>query len=191
MAMARLIIGVAGEIGAGKDTVTAYITEKHGAKYYRYSIILKDILRRLHLPYDRVSLANLAEALRAYFGENILSRTLIADAEADLDAEIVVFDGIRKIGELEFLKTLPNFRFLFVHADMPVRYQRLRKRGEKTDDLSKTMEQFMKDHEHAADNVIPRLREHAHRIIDNNGTLEDMYRQIDTAIKVFRSGETV
>lgn len=180
--MAQIILGVAGEIGAGKDTVTSYITETHGAKYYRYSSILKDILKRLHLPYDRVSLANLAEALRAYFGENILSRTLVADAENDADAEIIVFDGIRKVAELEFLKTSPSFRFIFVDAEMQKRYERLVKRGEKSDDTGKTMEQFMKDHEHAADNVIPKLREYADVVIDNNGTLDDLYKQIDDAI---------
>ncbi len=180
--MAKIILGVAGEIGAGKDTVTSYITETHGAKYYRYSGILKDILKRLHLPYDRISLANLAEALRAYFGENVLSRTLVADAEGDADAEIIVFDGIRKVAELEFLKTFPHFKFIFVDAEMKVRYDRLVKRGEKSDDVGKTMGQFMKDHEHAADNVILKLREYADVVIDNNGTLEDLYAQIDKAL---------
>jgi|SRR6185369_2156632 len=184
--MAKIILGVAGEIGAGKDTVTSYITEKYGAKYYRYSIILKDILKRLHLPYDRMSLANLAEALRAYFGENILSRTLVTDADNDLDAEIVVFDGIRKIGELEFLKTYPHFKFLFVDADIKIRYERLSKRGEKSDDLSKTMEEFMKDHEHAADNVIPKLKEHSDFVIDNNGTLEELKKQIDDVMETLK-----
>lgn len=183
----KIIVGVAGEIGAGKDTVTGYITERYGAKYYRYSMILKDILKRLHLPYDRIRLADLAEALRAYFGENILSQTLVKDAENDLDADIIVFDGIRKVGELEYLKTLPHFRFLFVDADMQVRYERLRKRGEKSDDLTKTMEEFMKDHEHAADNVIPKLKSHAHAVIDNNGTLEELHAQVDRAIEKFRN----
>lgn len=181
--MATIIIGVAGEIGAGKDTVTSYITEKYGAKYYRYSMILKDILTRLHLPYNRISLANLAEALRAYFGENVLSQTLVADAEADLDSDIVVFDGIRKIGELEYLKTLPHFKFFFVDAEMQVRYDRLVRRGEKYDDATKTMEEFMRDHEHAADSVIPKLKRQADIIIDNNGTLEELSVGIDRAME--------
>ena len=111
-----------------------------------------------------------------------MSRALVADAEKDLDADVIIFDGIRKVAELEFLKTLSHFRFIYIDAVMKTRYDRLIKRGEKVDDIGKTMEQFMKDHEHAADNVIPKLREYADVVLDNNGTLEDLYSQINKAM---------
>ena len=48
----KIVIGIAGNIGAGKGIVTEYLKDRYEAKRMRYSKILADILERLHLDYD-------------------------------------------------------------------------------------------------------------------------------------------
>jgi len=154
--MNTIIIGISGEPGAGKDTVKEYLVERYGAESLGFSLVLKDILNRLSLELCRANYAALAEALRSSFGENILATVLAGDV-AKMSAAVVVIDGIRKFGELDELRKLPNFHFIFVETDLKVRYERIKNRGTKTDDTSKTFEEFVRDHEHAADREVRTL----------------------------------
>ncbi len=181
----KIIIGIAGEIGAGKGTVTDYIVRTYHAQNVRYSAILQDILRRLDLPYVRENLALLAEALRTTFGADVLSRALLGDI-ARADAHVVVVDGIRKKAELDALRAHEGFMFLFVDADMRVRYERIHARHEKADDATKTYEQFVADHARPADREIAQLKPLADHVIDNNGSTADTQRQIDGIMKALR-----
>lgn len=182
--MEKIIFGLAGEPGAGKDTVKEYLADRYGAQSLGFSLVLKDILNRLSLELCRVNYATLAEALRTSFGENILA-TVLADDAARMSAQIVVIDGIRKLGELDELRKLSNFRFIFVETDLRVRYERIKNRGTKTDDQAKTFEEFVRDHEHAADREVRNLKEKADLIIENNGTLQDLCRRVDEVMQRF------
>ncbi len=174
----KVIIGIAGEMGSGKGTVTGYLVEKYGAQHLRYSHILEDILARLSLEYTRQNLAILGEGLRATFGGNILSQALRADITAS-EAPVVVFEGIRKKEELDAMRDLDGFVFLYVDAPIETRYRRLVMRNEKVDDNTKTFDDFQKDHLRPADRDVPRLEEEADYIIDNSVGYEEMYRQVD------------
>lgn len=174
----KIIIGIAGELAAGKSIVTNYLVERYGAKHVRYSAVLEDLMSRLYLPFERKNYANMAEAVRTYFTEDILSRTLAKDVEKST-GNIIIADGIRKAAELRFLRTLPDFYFFFVDADIHKRFERLKWRTEKTDDQVKTFEEFVKDHEHAADNTIHELKKEADFVISNDGTPEALQKEID------------
>lgn len=180
--MNKLIFGISGEIGAGKDTVKEYLVKQCGAKSLGFSMILKDILGRLYLPAERAKYADLAEALRNTFGENILA-TVIAEDARNSSLPMVVIDGIRKSGELDELRKLPNFYFLFVDTDLRVRYDRIRARGMKVDDATKTFEEFVRDHEHAADREVRELKSKADITLENNGTLEDLHGHIEEILQ--------
>ncbi len=175
----KKVIGIAGNIGSGKGTVTKYLVEKYGAETVAYTNILKDILDRLHLANERKNLAGLAEGLRNTFGGDILSRVLEQDIQKR-EANLIVFDGIRKKAELDYFKNkIDNFIFVFVDVPIEVAYERLVKRGEKTDDNSKTFAEFKKDHQRPADKDVPKLKQYADFVIDNSRELAETYGQID------------
>ncbi len=180
--MERMVFGLSGEPGAGKDTVKDYLAERYGAETFGFSLILKDILHRLSLPLERANYASLAEALRTTFGENILATVLSADASRS-PKSLAVIDGIRKPGEVEELRKLENFRFIFIETDLLIRYERVKMRGTKADDRNKTFDDFVRDHERAADREVRNLKDEADWVIENNGTLEELRARVDDIMK--------
>ena len=58
--MAKLILGVAGEMGSGKEAVSKHLVNTYSANSHNFSQILKDILERLHLDVTRENFAPLS-----------------------------------------------------------------------------------------------------------------------------------
>lgn len=178
----QIIIGLAGEIASGKDTIARYYEKKYGASMYRFSDVLRDVLKRLHLPENRKNLAQASLMLRQGFGEDVFSHAVAEEVANDRSALIVV-DGVRRETDVKGTQNLPGFRFLFVTADPKRRFDRLTQRNQNADDSTKTFEEFLSDSELETEQQISRLRAKADFVIDNNGTLEDLYRQADLFIE--------
>lgn len=178
----KIIVGITGEMASGKDTVTKYLVEKYGAKQYRFSDPLRDILDRLHLPQVRKNLAGISHAVRQEFGEDILAHVIENDAKKDKHS-VVVIDGIRRLSDIDLVKKMPEFMLVYVEADMARRYERLTARRQNADDPTKTFEEFKQDHLLETEISVPPLRVDARRIINNDGTLKQLYAQVDRMMK--------
>jgi dephospho-CoA kinase len=184
----KIILGLAGTIASGKETVKKYLTEKYSAKDCRFSGPLRDVLNRIAVPVSRENMQKISTILRGSFGENLLSRVIANDA-SKLDADIVIVDGVRRPTDIEHLIKLPNFFLVKIDADPRLRYERMVKRNENEGDDKKTYEQFLKDHEAEADSLVPQTMESAKYSIDNNGNFEDLYKQIDKIIEELPKNE--
>ena len=180
--MSKIILGLVGSLASGKETTKKYLIEKYQAKDCRFSSILRDILSRVDLPNSRENMQKLSTVLRANFGENLLAKAIAMDA-GKLDASVVVIDGVRRFTDIEHLKDLPNFILVKIDADPKIRYKRLKTRNENAGDDKKTFEEFLKDHEAEADKQIPEVMKTAKYFIDNSGSFENLYKQIDEIIK--------
>lgn len=179
--MQKLILGFSGEMASGKGTAAKYLEEKYGAKPYRFSAMLFDIANRLHLPLDRDSLQRISMSLRHEFGEDLLAKVMFEDAKHETNP-LVVIDGVRRLEDVRYLRELPEFRLCFIAAPMKLRYERMVKRGEKADDTTKTFAEFEDDHERESEREIVKLEPLAAEIIDNAGTLPELYAQIDAIV---------
>lgn len=177
----QLIIGLAGPIASGKTTCVDYIKTQYSASSYRFSHLLRDILERAHLPQDRDHLVRISEIMRAEFGEDLLAKAMAKDVQKD-DSPIVVVDGVRRLADIEYLKQLPGFVLVEVTAEAETRYQRLTQRTEKSDDASKTFEQFLADEERSTEQSILEVLQHADYTIDNNGPLDALSTQLNALI---------
>jgi dephospho-CoA kinase len=174
----KLVIGIAGEIASGKDTVTRYYVKKHGASMYRFSDVIRDILKRLHLEENRKNLADASLMLRKTFGEDVFSRAVAEETMADANT-LVIIDGVRRVTDISGVQNLPGFRLLYIAADPKKRYERMSTRNQNADDGTKTFEEFLCDNELESELQIRELKTKADWVIDNNGTLDELYMNAD------------
>ncbi|MFA6194733.1 MAG: AAA family ATPase [Patescibacteria group bacterium] len=179
--MSKIILGFSGLMVSGKDTCKTYVMEKYGASGHRYSTMLRDILNRLYLPITRENMQDLSLDLRTRFGSDTLARVIAEDVKND-NNEIIIVEGIRRLPDIVSLKDLPNFYLISLNVDLPVRYQRLTNRRENADDATKTFEEFVTDNGREAEQDIPTVMAKAKYQLNNNGTKEELYAQIDKII---------
>ncbi|NQT49079.1 AAA family ATPase [Candidatus Kuenenbacteria bacterium] len=179
--MNKLILGFVGEIASGKGEACDYIIKKHNTGYFRFSSIIRDVLKRLHLDESRETMQKISLVLRENFGQDLFAKVIAKDAEND-SHNIVCIDGIRRIPDIKYLQELPNFHLINIDADEKFRFERIIKRTENPDDKNKTFEEFQKDQQGETELTIREVAQQATIKIDNNGTIEDLKKQIDDLI---------
>ncbi|NTW15438.1 MAG: AAA family ATPase [Candidatus Moranbacteria bacterium] len=183
--MGKIIVGIAGEIASGKDTVAHYLANQYGARTFMFSDPLRDVLNRIHVAQTRENLTKVSGALRSAFGENLLSHAIAEDAVRDPNP-LVVIDGVRRQSDIEAVKGFPEFSLIYVEASMETRYGRIVKRRQNADDDTKTFEDFKRDHSLETEVGIPALKGQARYVIGNEGSLEELYAAVDAAIAEMR-----
>jgi len=177
----KIILGLAGEIASGKGVMAKYLTDKYGASSHRFSAVLRSILDRLHMEHSRENMQKLSTALRQSFGEDTLAKVISEDVKKD-KSEIIAIDGVRRLDDIKYLRQLPEFKLVFIEADIRKRYKRIIRRRENPDDKNKTFEEFKKDHQRETEAQIKNLKNYADILIDNNGSLEELHKQVDRII---------
>jgi len=180
--MAKIIIGLTGEMASGKSTVAKYLQEKYGAVGYRFSNILRDALTRIHKDNSRENLQIMSTMLRKTYGEDVLAKAMAGDAQKDKN-DIVVVDGVRRLGDIEHLKKLSGFKLVYMEADIKKCHERISVRNENIDDKGKTFEEFKKDRGREAEQQITELKEFADIVVDNNDDIENLYEEVDKIVK--------
>jgi len=178
----KIILGLTGEIASGKGTVAKYIIKKYQGSSHRFSTILRDVAKRMHLEESRENLQKISTIFRQNFHDDILSEVIANDVTNDVH-KVISIDGVRRLADTAYLTKLSDFKLIYIEADIKKRYERITKRGENSDDAQKTFEEFEKDHESEAELQIKELKNHADFIVDNNGSFENLYKQIDKIVE--------
>jgi dCMP deaminase len=94
-----------------------------------------------------------------------------------------VIDSIRNPHEVEVLRRRPDFTLLALEADETLRFERSRSRSR--EGAAQTLQQFVKEEARELDSTNPAnqqlvaTRRQADLIVTNNGTLEELHRQLD------------
>ncbi|MFA5022109.1 MAG: AAA family ATPase [Patescibacteria group bacterium] len=179
--MNKIILGFVGPIASGKGTACKYLAEKHGAKIFRFSSMLRDVLDRFYIEQSRENMQTVSSVLRQTFGDDLMAKTIANDV-SKTETEIVAVDGVRREPDIKYLKQIPGFYLVNIDADQKIRWQRITSRGENSDDTKKTLEQFQQDEQREAEQQIKAVAKSANFIIDNNGTTQELYKQIETIL---------
>jgi len=174
----KIILGLAGEIASGKGTIADYIRNNYGGLSYRMSDILRDALKRVHLPESRSNMQKMSKALRQYFGEDILSNTVFNDIKKHKD-KIIILDGIRRYSDIKSLEEENNFKLIYVEADLKNRFIRIINRNDNPDDKGKMFKNFKNDHAKETETSIMGLKKRADFIINNNKDFNNLYASVD------------
>lgn len=180
-----MIIAVTGYIASGKDTLAKKLIQQ-GYKHLSLSDILRE---QLQPPITREALAQLGNDMREQHGDSVLAQ----EAIKRIDDTDWVISSIGRVAEAKYLKEHAQATIIFVTANQDVRYQRLTQRNDTEDILS--YEDFLIQEQREATGAnknfreFDNLKEYADIIIENNGTLEEFHKRIDTVLKELISSQ--
>ena len=178
-----MIYGITGYVGSGKDTVVDFLLQQ-GFEHASLSDEIRLELKKNNIPETREALISCGNNLRHQFGADILAKRALSKIK---NHNQVVLSSIRNIEEINFLKSQPEFKFIFVEAPQYTRFARIIKRNRIGD--TKTFAEFVakeKQEESADKNAqqMHRVKDYADIIINNNSTLENLYKQIKEKILI-------
>lgn len=180
--MPNHIIGLVGQSGCGKGTVADILIHQYGAAYSRFSAVLGDILTRLHIDRSRDNFIALSNALRTTFGEDVLSYAIEKDAVLS-SSPLVVIDGIRRPEDIVALEPLPFFKLVSIEVSGELRYERMKKRGEKSGEQHMTWQNFVAQDNAPTEVTIPLVMERAWKKLDNSKTAVELEEQVKAMMK--------
>lgn len=181
----KIIIGFVGPLASGKGTVAKYLQEKYGSRAYRFSTMLRDMLDRIYVEKTRENLQDISKFLRERFGQDVMSKVIAKDVQND-SGEIVVVDGIRRPTDITYLHELPGFHLVYITAESESRWKRLVARKENPGDEQKTYQEFLKDQQAEAEQLIQELGEKAEFKIVNDGTKEDLTSEVENILTLIK-----
>lgn len=176
----KKVIGLIGEKGSGKGTVSDYLMEKYGAVHYGTSKILRRTLEDLHVSVTRDNLIKLALVLKEGYGPSVIIDSLIKDMEKN-GSDIIIADGIRMHGDVEpFRKRFgKDFFLVYVTADLKLRYERTKARKQNEGEDEATFEEFLEEEGRLTEVSIHEIGRKADFKLNNNGTPDDLKKQTD------------
>lgn len=179
-----IVIGITGTTGAGKGTVVDYLVKHHHFLHLSVRQFLGRKLTRQGKEINRQSLIDTANQLRCLHGADYIALSLYQQAQKT--ASNCVIESLRTPAEAQTLKSIGNFCLLSVDANPSLRYQRILTRGSNTDHVS--FDQFMATQFQEMSSADPTKQNLAGCIaladyhLTNNGTVEDLYRQVKIII---------
>jgi dCMP deaminase len=178
-----LIIGVAGENGAGKTEVVNFLTERSFL-----GVSLSDVLRRRlreqGIEETREAMIALGREQRSRFGLDVLARETLLSMRPDRN---YVVDSIRHSAEVSaFRSSGKSFALLWIEAPLDARLERIRRRARPGDpDTREKLAEFDRREAGGDDEASQQLlavRALADQVITNNSTLEALLDQVKSAL---------
>ncbi|MDR2084719.1 MAG: AAA family ATPase [Bacteroidales bacterium] len=180
-----IIIGITGTIGAGKGTIVDYLVSHYNFKHYSVRGFIIEEIERRNLPVNRDSMVTVANDLRTNNSPSYLIDKLYEKAVAN--GQNCIIESIRTPGEVLSLKRKNNFVLLAVDADPKTRYHRIIERASETDNVS--FETFVENEKREFNTTDPNKQnlkkciEMADYHIKNNGSIEDLHKEIEKIIE--------
>lgn len=190
-----MIIGLIGRMGSGKGTVQDYLTTKHKFYQINFADKLKHIADELSVPKNRENLQKLGEGLRNVLWDSIwidqVDRVINHDWEPrdPSDTEGIsayptkdtswVIGDVRHENECAWVLAKGGLLWC-IEANPGLRYERGVKRGLEKDKLS--WPEFLDKSKHPTEANVDILKSRSTAIIINEGTLEELYTQIEGLI---------
>lgn len=177
------IIGITGPIGAGKGVVAEHFIKK-GFTHHSVRKFLEEEAKKRKLIPNRDVLVEIANELRKKHNPAYIVEQLYEQAKKNNKA---IIESIRSPAEIELLRKKGPFILIAVTADKNIRYERIIKRNQATDNIS--FQEFEAHELREMENTDPYKQnineciKRADYVIENNGSLEELFEKLDVIIK--------
>lgn len=172
----KIILGLLGETGSGKDTVANYLAEKYGAKLMRFADPIKEALGIFFEKSSKQDQQWLSIEFSKRFGRDVLGKALRKKVE-NTDG-LVVINGVRMPTDFDFVKSFDNSYLLYVTAGQKLRWERVASRHEKSDD-NVSWEKFQEIERAETEVHIPEIGNRADFTIRNEKDLNFLLSSLD------------
>ncbi|MDE6284350.1 MAG: PHP domain-containing protein [Bacilli bacterium] len=178
-----IIIGIAGEMAAGKTTLSEYLRFKYGFKYFRYSKVIQQLYA---CSGDRATLQKIgADIAKNPNTQQQLSLEIIRRVEQEPDFNYVI-DGLRHNMDYVTLKEHFGDKFKLIYIDTKFTY--CHKRYNKRMHLDMTKEEFERIIYNESEQDIHLMKAYAYSdgyMIGNNKTFKEFFDNFDIKFKEF------
>jgi len=174
----RLVVGVTGHIGAGKTSVARYLSEAHRFSYVRYSQVLSEW--KSESPDSKKRLQSIGWDVMGGGMQAELNERLIARIPSRANCAV---DGLRHPTDYDCLSRAFSSRFYLLYIDcaQETRWERLRPRYP-------LLEDFRQADLHPVEQQIEALRGKAFALINNSGSLEALYSEVEERLQQMHRG---
>jgi dephospho-CoA kinase len=178
-----MIIGITGTLGAGKGTLVEILLKK-GFKHFSVRDFLVKEIEKRNMPVNRDSMVIVANDLRKTYSPSYIILELYKKAK-DSGGNSVI-ESIRAVGEVEALKKLQDFYLISIDANSKVRYERIKKRGSVTDNIS--YKEFLENENREMNSTDPNKQNisacmnMADFQIFNNGSIEELNLKVEEVL---------
>jgi dephospho-CoA kinase len=181
-----IVTGAVGKVGSGKDVVMQRISKKFGWPIYSIGDIARNLAMKENVQPTRENLHNISKKYMTAFGDYFFVDAVIAEIR-EHKQEFVVISGIRPYSDVHRFKEAFGSSFVLVHvavSDDRLRLNRMRDRGSERDPLKIEDLIAQDDSEERLFEVSKSVRE-ADCVIVNDGSLDDLDKEIDNFAKVY------
>lgn len=168
--LSRKIIGISGQIAAGKSTVANHLHD-NGYAYTRYSQVLEGLLRKDGIEPTRSALQKIGLKIneeKGSQGQRWLGKKVCNLLEGTMCG---VVDGLRFLEDHALMVETFGPAFLHLHLTSPLIERENRIRSRLKDDIS-----VQSATKNPVEREIDKLKELANEVISNDATLEDLFR---------------
>lgn len=175
-----VLIGILGEKRSGKGTFVKFLFEcvrPMTVGRVRSVDILYETLIIWDIEATRTNLQKLAIVMDDAYGKGMLTEAVRQRISKE-NADIVIFDGVRRPTDENMIRSFENNFLIFVTASPETRWKRGLLAGEKVGEDKATFEKFMDEEKAETEKFISEIGSRADFKITNEGTLEDYKKEV-------------